>query len=123
VTILTFGNGVAMSLRAARTLASGRDGDAVDARVVDLRWLSPLPVADMLREAQATGRVLVVDETRRSGGVGAAVVTALVEGGFTGPVARVSSADSFVPLGPAANLVLVSADEIVSAVRRLVARR
>ena len=32
-----------------------------------------------------TGRVLVVDETRHSGGVGEGVITALVEGGFGGP--------------------------------------
>jgi 2-oxoisovalerate dehydrogenase E1 component len=38
--------------------------------VVDLRWLCPLPAADVVREAGATGRVLIVDETRRSGGGG-----------------------------------------------------
>ena len=35
--------------------------------------------------AQATGRVLVADETRASAGVGEGVVAALVEHGFTGP--------------------------------------
>jgi 2-oxoisovalerate dehydrogenase E1 component len=50
------------------------------------------------------------------------VVTALVENGFPGPIARVAGADSFVPLGPAANLVLVSEDEIVEAARRLAPR-
>jgi 2-oxoisovalerate dehydrogenase E1 component len=73
----------------------------------------------MLREAEASGRVLVVDETRHCGGVGEGVVTALVEHGFRGPISRVAGADSFVPLGPAANLVLVSEDEIVAAARDL----
>jgi len=41
----------------------------IAARVVDLRWLAPLPAADMVREANATGRALIVDETRRTGGV------------------------------------------------------
>ena len=40
----------------------------IGARVVDLRWLAPLPVDDLLRGARLTGRVLVVDETRRTGG-------------------------------------------------------
>ena len=53
-----------MSLRAAARLA----GDGFGCRVVDLRWLAPLPVQDVLREAAVTGRVLVADETRRSGG-------------------------------------------------------
>ena len=57
---------------------------------------------DLLREAGATGRVLVVDETRRTGGVSEGVLAALADHGFRGPVARVASEDSFVPLGDAA---------------------
>jgi 2-oxoisovalerate dehydrogenase E1 component len=90
--------------------------------VVDLRWLSPLPVEDLLREASGTGRVLVVDETRASGGVGEGVLAALVEGGFDGRMARVAADDSFVPLGAAANLVLVQEDGIERAARALMGR-
>jgi 2-oxoisovalerate dehydrogenase E1 component len=43
------------------------------------------------------------------------VVTALVEGGFIGPIHRVASQDSFVPLGAAAEHVLLSEDEIEKA--------
>jgi 2-oxoisovalerate dehydrogenase E1 component len=57
--------------------------------------------------------VLIVDETRRTGGVGEGVIAALVEAGFRGPVDRVAAQDSFVPLGEAANLVLVSEEQIV----------
>jgi 2-oxoisovalerate dehydrogenase E1 component len=115
LTIVTFANGVRMSLRVAERLR----GNGIDARVVDLRWLSPLPVEDLLREASATGRVLIVDETRASGGVGEGVLTALVEGGFGGTMSRVSADDSFVPLGAAANLVLVQEDGIERAARAL----
>ena len=73
----------------------------------------------MLREARATGRVLVVDETRRTGGVSEGVVAALVDAGFDGRLARVASKDSFVPLGDAARLVLLSEDEIEAAALRL----
>jgi 2-oxoisovalerate dehydrogenase E1 component len=111
LTMITFGNGVPMSLRVARRLAEG--GIAVD--VLDLRWLAPLPVDDMLAAAEATGRVLVVDETRHAGGVGEGVIAALVEGGFPGRIARVASHDSFVPLGPAADHVLLSEAEIEKA--------
>jgi 2-oxoisovalerate dehydrogenase E1 component len=38
-----------------------------------------------------------------------------VDAGFDGRIARVASKDSFVPLGDAARLVLVSEDEIESA--------
>lgn len=115
LTLVTFGNGLRISLRAARRL----EQQGIDCRVVDLRWLAPLPVDDLLREARATGRVLVVDETRRTGGVSEGVVTALVDAGFTGALRRVTSVDSFVPLGQAAQLVLVSEDDVERAAAEL----
>ncbi|MFI5484754.1 transketolase C-terminal domain-containing protein [Micromonospora echinaurantiaca] len=118
VTIITFGNGVRMSLRAAAALAD----EGIGTRVVDLRWLAPLPVADIIREAAATGRVLVVDETRRSGGVGEGVIAALVDAGYVGAARRVAGVDSFVPLGPAARQVLVSEEAITQGARTLLAR-
>lgn len=118
LTMLTFGNGLFMSLRVARRLQAR----GVFARVVDLRWIAPLPVDDMLREATATGNVLVVDETRQSGGVAEGVLAALIDGGFTGRMARVCSKDSFIPLGDAAKLVLLSEAEIEAAVERLLGR-
>ncbi|HEY0699586.1 MAG TPA: transketolase C-terminal domain-containing protein, partial [Micromonospora sp.] len=117
LTIITFGNGVRMSLRVAARLAD--EGSGV--RVVDLRWLAPLPVADIIRESQVTGRVLVVDETRRSGGVGEGVVAALVDAGYVGAVRRTASLDTFIPLGPAARSVLVSEDAITQGAQALLA--
>jgi 2-oxoisovalerate dehydrogenase E1 component len=116
LTILTFGNGVRMSLRVARRLASLD----IAARVVDMRWLAPLPVADMLAEASATGRVLVVDETREGGGVSEGVLAALIDHGYTSGLARVASHDSFIPLGDAALKVLLSEDTIEAAAIKLV---
>ncbi len=116
LTLVTWANGLHMSLRVARRL----EARGVAARVLDLRWLAPLPFDDVLREAEATGKVLVVDETRRSGGVSEGVVAGLVDAGFGGRIARVTSEDSFVPLGDAARLVLLSEDEIEAAALRLV---
>ncbi|MFE3290857.1 thiamine pyrophosphate-dependent enzyme [Rhodococcus sp. NPDC059234] len=118
LTVVTFGNGLFLSLRAVERLA--RKG--IRARILDLRWLAPLPVDDLLREARATGRVLVADETRASGGVSEGVLAALVDGGFTGAMARVASADSFVPLGDAARLVLLTEHQIEAAAIDLVRR-
>ncbi|MDT5017324.1 MAG: 2-oxoisovalerate dehydrogenase component [Mycobacterium sp.] len=115
LTILTFGNGLRISLRVARRLESVD----IRVRVVDLRWLAPLPIEDMMREAQATGRVLIVDETRNTGGVGEGVLATLVEHGFAGPLARVASHDSFIPLGDAALHVLLSEDTVEAAAFKL----
>lgn len=114
--LVTFGNGVPMSLRAADELSARRSGEAA---VVDLQWLAPLPTEELLAVAAGYRRVLVVDETRRSGGVSEAVVTALVDGGYDGRVARVTSTDSFIPLGPAADHVLLGVPEIIAAAQSL----
>jgi 2-oxoisovalerate dehydrogenase E1 component len=115
LTIITFGNGLRMSLRAAARLAA----DGIGCRVLDLRWIAPLPVADILREATVTGRVLVADETRRTGGVSEAIITTLIDAGFTGRISRVNSEDSFIPLGDAAQAVLLSEASIESGARSL----
>lgn len=108
VLVVTFGNGVPMSLRAVRRAR-------VAATVLDLQWLLPLPAAALTERARGFERVLVVDETRRSGGVSDAVVAALVDAGYPGRIDRVTGRDSYVPLGPAATHVLVSEDNIVDA--------
>jgi 2-oxoisovalerate dehydrogenase E1 component len=118
VLVVAWGNGLALSLRAAKELA----GRGVSCRVFDLRWLAPMPLTEVAAHARDVGRVLVVDETRHSGGVGEGIVTGLVERGFDGVMRRVAAADSFVPLGDAANLVLVGVDEIVETAARLAGR-
>jgi 2-oxoisovalerate dehydrogenase E1 component len=115
LTIMTFGNGLRLSLQAAARLAM----EEISCRVVDLRWLAPLPTEDILREARATGRVLIADETRRTAGVSEGVLAVLADDRFGGWVTRVTSQDSFVPLGDAADAVLLSQEDIEEAARRL----
>jgi 2-oxoisovalerate dehydrogenase E1 component len=64
--------------------------------------------------------VLIVDETRHTGGVSEGVVTALVDAGYRGVIARVTSEDSFVPLGRAADAVLLDEPTIEKAAIDLV---
>jgi 2-oxoisovalerate dehydrogenase E1 component len=118
LTLVSFGNGLRMSLRVAHRLGAR----GIGCRVLDLRWLAPLPVNDLVSAAAATGRVLVVDETRATGGVAEQVLAALVDAQFDGVTARVSSADSFVPLGPAANHVLLSEQDVEKAALELLSR-
>jgi 2-oxoisovalerate dehydrogenase E1 component len=115
LTMITCGNGVLMTLRVARRLASR----GVGVRVLDLRWLAPLPIEDVISHTHATRAVLVADETRASGGWSEGVITALVDAGISTRIGRVASKDSFIPLGDAARLVLLSEDEIESAAYRL----
>ncbi|MCD9028601.1 MFS transporter [Luteimonas sp. BDR2-5] len=111
--ILTFGNGVPMGLRAARTIEARRGWRV---RVVDLRWLLPLNEGAIARHVAECDRVIVVDEGRRSAGVGEGIITAIAEAGFGDrPLRRVVGADTFTPLAGAAFLVIPSEDDIVAA--------
>jgi 2-oxoisovalerate dehydrogenase E1 component len=59
---------------------------------------------------------VVVDEGRRSAGVGEGIITALVEAGFGAiSLKRVVGADTYTPLAGAALLVLPGDAEIVAA--------
>ena len=111
--IFSFGNGVPMSLRAARTIEK-QHGWRV--RVVDLRWLVPLNEVAIARHASACKRILVVDEGRHSAGVGEGIITAITEAGHGGkPLRRIVGADTFTPLAGAAFLVIPSEESIVAA--------
>lgn len=113
LTIITFGNGLYLSMRAARELRE-RHGLAV--RVVDLRWVQPLNFDLIEEQACATGRVLVVDEGRFSGGLSEAIMASIAERcGADVVVRRVVGRDTYIPLGPAANHVLPQESDIVSA--------
>ena len=100
-------------------VAAELEKDGITCRVLDLRWLAPLPLEDVVREATATGRLLIVDETRRTGGVSEGLVTGILEGGYDGKLARVTARDAPVPVGPAATLVLLTEPEIASIARAL----
>jgi 2-oxoisovalerate dehydrogenase E1 component len=112
--VFTFGNGVPMSLRAMREVEAAQGWGT---RVVDLRWLLPLNEAFIAEQARSAKRILVVDEGRRSAGVGEGIITALVEAGLGAtPLKRVVGVDTFTPLAGAALLVLPSeADSVVAA--------
>lgn len=117
LTIATYANGLWLSLRAAKTL---HERHGLRARVVDLRWLAPLDHDLVAEHAKATGKLLVVDECRRSGAVAEAVAVGAIERcGRDLKIGMVTASDTYVPLGPAMDLVLPCEDEIVAAAKVL----
>ena len=102
-----------MSLRAARRIEAGHGWKV---RVVDLRWLLPLNEEAIVRHVGECARTIVVDEGRRSAGVGEGIITAITEAGLGDrPLRRVVGADTFTPLAGAAFLVIPSEEDIIAA--------
>ncbi|SFQ61569.1 2-oxoisovalerate dehydrogenase E1 component [Roseivivax halotolerans] len=114
--ILTYGNGVYLSEQARHDLnASG-----IAARVIDLRWLTPLDEAAILKAVGTCEKVLVVDECRRTGSQSEALCTLLAERSDR-PFARVTAEDCFIATGPAYAATLPSREGIVAAAKDLMA--
>ena len=117
VLVVSYANGLRMSLQAQRILE--RD-HGIGAKVLDVRWLNPLPLEAIRHEAEGMRAVVVADECRRTGGgIADAIVADLAEMGYSGRLASVRAVDSYVPLGQAANLVLIQTPDIVEAVRQV----
>ena len=114
--IVSFANGVYLSRQAQPTL----DAEGIKSRIVDLRWLNPLPKEALLHAVKGAKRILVVDETRRTGGVSEAVVTLFTEETDL-PVTRLAAEDSFIATGPAYGATMPSAETILAAARKAVA--
>jgi 2-oxoisovalerate dehydrogenase E1 component len=116
--IVTFGNGTYLSRQAEKRLA----GQGVKARVIDTRWLSPLPVEGLLQAVQGAKRILIVDETRHSGGVAEGLM-ALIAENCDVPLARLTAEDSFIATGPAYAATMPSADSIFDAAMAMMGKR
>ena len=115
--IVTFGNGHYLSRKAEPALRAA----GIDLRIIDLRWLTPLPEQRLLEAVAGAGRILIVDETRRSGGVAESLMALFAEQTSV-PVAREVAEDSFIATGPAYAATMPSVDSILAAATRLMAR-
>ena len=109
--IVTYGNGHYLSQQALQQLHAA----GLNTRIIDMRWLAPLPV-DALRQAtEGCKHVLIVDECRQTGSQSEALMTFFCEEDARNSFARVVAEDSFIATGPAYAAPLPSKDDIVSA--------
>jgi 2-oxoisovalerate dehydrogenase E1 component len=112
--ILTYANGFYLSVQAAKIL---KEQHGLEVKIVDLRWLSPLPKEAILNEVAQAKRVLIVDEGRQSGSLSEGLMTLLMEEASSAlNIKRITGKDCFIPLGTAWQYLLPSKESIVEAV-------
>ena len=122
VTLIAWSIGMTYATKAAVEL----EKLGIDAEVIDLRTIRPMDTGAIVSSVRKTGRCVVIEEGWQQSGVGAEVVSRIVEHAFDyldAPVLRVSGKD--VPMPYAANLeklALPTLDEIVQAVRAVTYR-
>lgn len=112
--IVTYGNGHYLSQQAARPLAA----KGINTRIIDMRWLAPMPTAGILAAIEGAEKVLIVDECRGTGGQSEALLSILTEESDL-PAARLAAKDSFIATGPAYGATLPSRDSIIDAATTL----
>lgn len=99
VTILAWLLMLHFAEQAAEQLAAS----GIDAEVIDVRSLSPLDFETLGESVRKTGRVVIVEEGPKTGGVSAEISAGILErfgDSLLAPIARVASADVPVPFTP-----------------------
>ncbi len=98
--------------------------EGIHIEIIDLRTIKPLDERTLIKSAQKTGHVLVVDEGYQSFGVTAEIAARITEGAFDyldEPVRRLGAADVPVPFAPALeDMTIPSADQIYSVIKTMV---
>ncbi len=112
--IVTYGNGNYLSQQASKMLAE-KD---IQTRVIDMRWLAPMPVDGILNALEGAEKVLVVDECRTTGSQSEALLSMLHERCDL-PSSRIAAEDSFIATGPAYAATMPSSDSIADAAVKL----
>ncbi len=120
VTIVTWSR---MTIEALLALPALEE-DEITADVVDMRTLSPLDMDTVIDSVKRTGRVLIVEEGPRTGGVAAEIGCGIAEAAadyLDAPVRRLTTPD--IPLSaspPLEQAALPDSRKIVQTVRELV---
>ena len=119
--IISYGAYVHTALSVAERLAA----DGIGAAVLDLRTIAPLDKRSVLAVARHCGRVLIVHEDTRTGGIGESVAAIVQEEAFEwldAPVRVIGALDTPVPYSPPLeDAFLPGEGEIEKAARLLLA--
>src|SRR3954470_13213531 len=118
LTVVPSGVTVPEAMQAAETLA----GEDIGVRVIDLYSIKPIDVEGLRAAAEATGRIITVEDHYPEGGVGDAVLAALAESGAEARVVKLA-VDDMPHSGKPAELLAafgIDADGIANAARQLI---
>jgi pyruvate dehydrogenase E1 component beta subunit len=112
ITLISWG----AMMKETRAAASELEDHGVSVEVLDLRTLSPLDTTSIVASAEKTGRVVVIHEAPRTGGLGGEIAAVIQEQALyslLGPVRRVTGWDTVFPLKRSEGNYLPKVERIV----------
>lgn len=119
VTIVAYSRMAREAEKAAGILAA----EGIGAEVIDLRTLAPLDIETVIESVAKTGRVVLVEEGTRTGGVCAEIGMQIFEQAWDSldaPIRRITTPDIPVPFSPALEAAVIpAAGDIAAAAREL----
>jgi pyruvate dehydrogenase E1 component beta subunit len=99
--------------------------EGIDCEVIDLRSIWPLDIELILSSVKKTGRVVIVEESPKQGGIGAEVASQIAEAApdyLLAPITRVAAPNTPAPFSPVLEKLYVpQPDRIAMNVRKLIA--
>jgi len=120
LSVITYGSPVHAVMKAAKDMAG-----EIDIEVIDLRTILPLDWKTIRASVAKTGKVLIVHEARRTGGIGGEVAARIAEELFEsldGPIVRVASKDTHNAFATSLeDYILPNQEKITEAIRKLAA--
>jgi 2-oxoisovalerate dehydrogenase E1 component len=114
--IISYANGFYLSAQAEKIL---RKEHGIACRIIDIRWIAPVPEIAIINATADCKHVLIVDECRSTGSQSESLMTLFAEKSNQSP-ARLAARDSFIATGPAYGVTMPSRDDIVNAALVLV---
>jgi len=118
IAIVSYGAYVHVAIRVAERLSV----DGITSSVLDLRSLCPLDKDAILAVARHCGKVLVVHEDSRTGGIGESIAAIIQEEAFEyldAPVRIVGALDTPVPYSPPLEEYFLPSDDVIERAARL----
>jgi len=119
LTMISYGAMVRPTLEAATEL---KEKSGVEAEVIDLLTVSPLDDELYVQSVSKTGRAVVIHEAPRSFGVGAEIISRLMEKSFfylEAPIERVTGYDAVIPLYSREKEYMPNVQRIMAAAKRV----
>jgi pyruvate dehydrogenase E1 component beta subunit len=119
VTIVSYAQGLQVSLEAAEKLAE----EGIEAEVVDLRSLRPLDMGPVLDSFKKTFKAVIVEEGYATFGVGAEIAARLQDEAFDymdAPIRRVAQEDVPLPYSrELEQMALINPEKVIAAVKEI----
>lgn len=116
ICILSYANGFYLARKVQETLMK----QDVSIKVIDIRWLNPLPMDSIIQELKEVKSLIIVDECRPKGGITEAIISELYYKKKYLDTHVIQASESFITTGPNAALLLPSFEEIMHAVRKCI---